>query len=97
MKYLLFSTLLTICLLSNTSIFGQQHSVKTGTDIPLQYAIGYEFESNEGFLLIKVGTAFTNKFEQGWNVEITMDYDIKEENRAPAIGISIEKKLDKFR
>ena len=56
---------------------------------------GYEFESNEGFPLIKVGTDFTKKFEQGWDVGISIDYDIKAENSSPAIGVSIGKKLGK--
>ncbi len=58
---------------------------------------GYEYETNEGFPLIKVGTDFTKKFEKGWDVGITIDYDIKEENSSPAIGISVGKKLGKPR
>ena len=58
---------------------------------------GYEFESNEGFALIKIGTDFTKKFEQGWDASVSIDYDIKEENSSPAIGVSVGKKLGKLR
>ena len=58
---------------------------------------GFEYESQESFALVKIGTAFTKKFEQGWDVGITIDYDIKEENSSPAIGVSVGKKLGKLR
>jgi len=56
---------------------------------------GYEFEANEGFPLFKIGTDIGKSFEGGWGVDLTMAYDLKEENSSLSLGISVSKRLGK--
>lgn len=60
MKHILFGTLVAILFFSTLTIFGQKHSVKIGTDIPLQYAIGYDYQISQRFSTgIKFGVLTT--------------------------------------
>ena len=47
MRQTLFYLLSTLIFLSHFSAIAQKHSIKIGTDIPLQYAIGYDFQVNQ--------------------------------------------------
>jgi len=56
---------------------------------------GYEFEHHESFLLARIGTDFTKRFEDGWALALTFTVDIKEINTTPAFGITVLKGLGK--
>jgi len=58
---------------------------------------GYEFEHEHNFALFKIGTEVAKIFEGGWSAGIMLSYDIKEVNSSLALGVSVGKRLGKFK
>jgi hypothetical protein len=56
---------------------------------------GYEFEVHKSFAVLRVGTDFTKKFEEGWSVAAALVIDIKEVNSNFSLGITVGKMLGK--
>ena len=56
---------------------------------------GYEFENNESFPLLKIGTQLAKNFQDGWSAGINFSYDIKELNSYFSTGLTIGKRFGK--
>jgi len=57
--------------------------------------VGYEFEHHKSFFLVRAGTDFIKRFNDGWALALTFTVDIKEINITPAVGITILKGFGK--
>ena len=58
---------------------------------------GYEFEGNENYFVVKIGTDIVKEFENGWLAGFAFSYDIKEVNNIFGAGVIIGKKLGKIK
>ena len=54
---------------------------------------GYEFEKHENFPMFKIGTDIAKNFEGGWDIGITIAYDIKEVNSMLSVGLTAGKRF----